>query len=293
MLVLFCKIAAPTVPFLAEAMFRNLTGRGSVHLEDWPMPDRAGIDPALNRRMAAVRQAASLGLAARAKAGIKVRQPLAAARVRAGQTFDQADLALIADELNVKAVEQIDDVSAYADPVARLDLSVVGPCFGPDTPHIAAAGRAGDFHLRPDGRVVVAGNEAWTFEPDLVRVHYESKLGYACETAGDVVVVLDTRLSEALRREGLARDLMRHVQDLRKEAGCRLDERVAIGVVTDDPAVRRCLAEFGNDIRAETLAETLVIEEVWCATPAQRWTATRTIDVDGAAVQLAIRRHAG
>jgi isoleucyl-tRNA synthetase len=81
-LVTFAKVAAPTVPFLAEVMYRNLTGRGSVHLEDWPVPDRAGIDADLIGRMTAVRQAASLGLAARARAGIKVRQPLAVACVR-------------------------------------------------------------------------------------------------------------------------------------------------------------------------------------------------------------------
>jgi len=291
-LLLFSKVAAPTVPFLAEVMFRNLTGGGSVHLEDWPAPDRAEIDPALNRRMAAVRQAASLGLAARARAGIKVRQPLAAARVRAGQPFDQADLALLAGELNVKAVEQIEDVRAYADPVARLDLAVIGPRYGPETPRIAAAARAGDYRLRPDGQVVVGRNEDWTFEADLLRVHYENRPGYACETAGDMVVVIDTRLTEALRREGLARDLMRHLQDLRKEAGCRLDERVAIGVATDDPGVRRCLAESGDEIRAETLAETLVTEPS-PATPGRGWTVMRTIEVGGAEVQIAIRRGEG
>jgi len=255
------------------------------------MPDRAAIDPALNRRMAAVRQAASLGLAARAKAGIKVRQPLAVAWVRADQAFDEADLALLADELNVKAVEQIEDVHAYADPVARLDLAVIGPRYGPETPRIAAAARAGDYRVRPDGRVVVAGNEDWTFEPELVRVHYENKPGYACETAGDMVVVLDTRLTEALRHEGLARDLVRHLQDLRKEAGCRLDERVAIGVATDDPDVRRCLTEFGDTIRAETLAESLVTRPSQ-AGPDPSWTVTRTIELDGHTVQLGLCRTA-
>jgi isoleucyl-tRNA synthetase len=287
-LVTFAKVAAPTVPFLAEAIYRNLTGGGSVHLEDWPVPDRAAIDPALNRRMAAVRQAASLGLAARARAGIKVRQPLVAARVRADQGVDPADLALLADELNVKTVEQIEDVGAYADPVARLDLSAIGPRYGPETPRIAAAARAGDFRVRADGQVVVAGEEAWTFAPELVRVHYESKPGYACETAGDMVVVLDTRLTEALQREGLARDLMRSLQDLRKEAGCRLDERVVLGVVTGDPDVRRCLVEFGDEIRAETLAETLVTE----SSSDPRWTVRRTIEVGDAAIEIALRRHA-
>ncbi len=288
-LFLLCKVAAPTVPFVADAMFRNLSGGGSVHLEDWPEPDRSEIDPALNRRMAAVRQAASLGLAARARAGIKVRQPLAEARVRADQPFDRADLALLADELNVKAVEQIEDVRTYADPVARLDLAAIGPRYGPETPRIAAAARAGDFRVRPDGWVAVGENEAWTFAPELVRVHYESKPGYACETAGDMVVVLDTRLTEALRREGLARDLVRQIQDLRKEAGCRLDERVTAGVVTDDPEVRRCLAEFGDEIRAETLAEALVTEPA----PDLGWTITRTIEVGDATVQIALRREAG
>ena len=290
-LVTFAKVAAPTVPFLAEVMYRNLTGEGSIHLEDWPMPDRGAIDSALNRRMAAVRQAASLGLAARAKAGIKVRQPLAAARVRADLAFDDADLALLVDELNVKAVEQIEDVHAYADPVARLDLAVIGPRYGPETPRIAAAARAGDYRVRPDGRVVVAGNEDWTFEPELVRVHYENKPGYACETAGDMVVVLDTRLTEALRREGLARDLVRHLQDLRKEAGCRLDERVAIGVATDDPDVRRCLTEFGDTIRAETLAESLVTRPSQAALDPS-WTVTRVIELGGYTVQLGLCRRA-
>jgi isoleucyl-tRNA synthetase len=236
--------------------------------------------------MAAVRQAASLGLAARARAGIKVRQPLAAVRVRADQPFDEADLALLADELNVKTAEQIEEVAAYADPVARLDLSAIGPRYGPETPRIAAAARAGDFRLRPDGRVTVGGKEDWTFPPEWVRVHYEPKPGYACETAGDMVVVLDTRLTEALQREGLARDLVRQIQDLRKEAGCRLDERVTVRVVSDDPAVRRCLAEFGDEICAETLVEALATEP----TPDARWTVTRTVEVGDATVYLALRR---
>ena len=93
--MLLTKIAAPFVPFVTDVMYKNLTGGESVHLEDWPQPDKARVDEALNRRMAEVRQIASLGLAARARVEMKVRQPLAKVSVRTSQALDETDLALL------------------------------------------------------------------------------------------------------------------------------------------------------------------------------------------------------
>jgi len=282
-LVIFAKVAAPFVPFMAEVIFKNLTGQASVHLEDWPTPDRAWIDPDLNVRMATIRQIVSLGLAARARAQIRVRQPLAQANIRTSQALDAADLALIADELNVKAVELIDDVAQYAKQVVRPDLSVIGPRFGRDTPQIAAACRAADLTMLPGGKVKVAGNDDWVFDRDVIRIHYQARPGYACETRGDLVVVLDVQITEALFQEGTVRSIVRHIQTLRKEIGLRLDERVVVGVLTEDAGILRCVAAFAEDIRARTLADVLRTD------PGGDWTTMRVVSVDGITVRVAIR----
>ena len=282
-LVTFAKIAAPFVPFVAEVMFKNLTGMTSVHLEDWPEPDRAQIDHALDARMETIRHIASLGLAARAKAQIRVRQPLAQASIHVSQALSQTDLALIADELNVKAVELIDDVARYADPVARPDLSVIGPRLGKDSTLIAAACRAAEVETLPGGQIRVAGNDDWIFDQDVIRIHYRARPGYACETRGDLVVVLDVQITEALLQEGTMRSIVRQIQTLRKEAGLRLDERVTIAVWTEDVKILRCVDAFAEEIRARTLANVLLTD------PGGDWTAVRTASVDGIAVQVAIR----
>ena len=286
-LVLLCKVAAPMVPFMTEAMYRNLTGGESVHLEDWPQPDRSRIDPDLDLRVATLRQTASLGLAARARVKVKVRQPLARVRVKSPQPLDEADVALLKEELNVKQVEWVDDVSEFAETVVRPQGARIGPTFGRSTSKIIAAVKAGRFQTLPDGRYRVEGDDDWLLEPDMVEVHYQAKPGFACETRADLVVVLDLQLTDELRQEGLAREVVRHLQSLRKEADYRLDDRIVVSITTDDTAIVAALEAFGDYLRAEVLADDLSLDGEGGQAS---WDVRKQLTVEGAGLTAAIRR---
>jgi isoleucyl-tRNA synthetase len=285
-LVLLTKISAPLTPFVTEVIFKNLTGKESVHLQDWPVPSQESIDVRLQGKMDVVRQIASLGLAARAKAQIKVRQPLAQASIRTDWTLTQEDLALIREALNVKQVEILEDVTQYAKRVAKLNPAVVGPKYRAAASRIIEEGKEGNFVELPDGRVRIAGNDAWIVQREDVDIHYEGKPGYACEASRDLVVVLDVHITEPLGREGLARELVRHVQVLRKEAGYRMDERITTGVFTSDSEVRKALSIYGDYVCAETLSRELLLER------GGHWDASKDIVVSGAEVKIAVKRHA-
>lgn len=283
-MVLLCQVMAPLAPFFSELMYKNLTGRESVHLEDWPTPDKTLIDAALNDKMAEIRQIASLGLAVRAKQQIKVRQPLSRVTIRTNRQLDESDLALITDELNVKSVELVDEVTEYTESVAKPDAAYIGPKFGKDTPKIMKAVKTGEFDALPDGSYRVAGNDAWVLPPDVININYEGKEGYACETKGNLVVVLDVHIDQALEREGLARDLVRHVQTLRKEVNYRLDDRIIAGFITTDERLKATVTDFESYIRAETLADSLVMES------ANSWDLSKTVEVGGVPLEIGVKR---
>lgn len=281
-LVLLSKVCAPLTPFAAEVIYKNLTGQESVHLADWPTPDPACIDPQLEGRMDVVRQIASLGLAARSKAQIKVRQPLAKVSVRTNRSLDEEDLGLIRDELNVKQVELLEDVTQYAQVVAKLNPAAVGPRFRAETSRLLKEASAGNFEELPDGRVRIAENDAWVLEREDVEIHYQGKTGYACEASQDLVVVLDVQLTEELEREGLARELVRHIQRLRKVADYRIDERITTGVFTADAEVREVLSTHGEYICAETLSKELMMEDDG------EWDASQDIVINRTEVRIAV-----
>ncbi len=282
-LILLCHVAAPLTPFMTEVIFKNLTGKESLHLEDWPTPDRSLVDVKLNQKMAFIRQIASLGLAARSKAQVKVRQPLAKVGVKTTQTLDETDLALLKEELNVKRVELLADVSQYADAVAKPQGSLIGPNFGRATSQIIRAIKQGDFETTPDGQVKVAGNNDWVLDREMIDIHYEAKSGYTCETKADLVVVLDLQLTDDLKREGLAREIVRHIQTLRKEADYRLDDRIVAGVFVDDANILATLSTFEDYIRTEVLANRVMIEAIG------DWDLQKRVRVDGVNLDIAVR----
>ena len=279
--VLLSKVAAPLAPFFTELIYKNLTNRESVHLEDWPAPDKALIDTDLNVKMAEIRQIASLGLAARSKAEIKVRQPLAKVTVRTSQPLNEADVALITDELNVKMVESVEDVSAYTEAIAKPDARRIGPLFGKQTPQIMKAAKSNDFEVMADGRFKVGGNDEWILDADVINVHFQGKEGFACETKGDLVVVLDVELTDELRQEGVVRDLVRNIQTLRKEADYRLNDRIVVGITTDDAQLQATVGAHDGYIRSETLATEIVADG--------EWDRSNEIDIDGVKVAVGVK----
>lgn len=284
-LVLLSKTMAPLAPFVAEVIYKNLTGKESVHLADWPAPDRARIDARLEERMDVVRQVASLGLAARTKAGIKVRQPLAKVGVWTHRSLNQDDLRLIRDELNVKQVERLADVKQHATMIAKPDPAVVGPRYKGETSGIMNAAKAGDFEQLADGRIRIARNDGWILKREDVEIHYEGKPGYACEASQEIVVLLDVQITDELEREGLARELVRHIQRLRKEADYRIDERIITGVFASAAKVLEVLSTHGQYIRSETLSKELMM------TDDGDWDATDDVQLDRVDVKIAVKRY--
>jgi isoleucyl-tRNA synthetase len=279
-----CKLIAPFVPFLAEAIWQNLAVTAfknrpesqqpveSVHLCDYPGGDAAAVDPMLSERMAVVRDIVSLGRSARMAAKLKVRQPLARVEVILADPQQQAWLeehaALICDELNVKRVEFAQRADQYVSYTVLPDLKRLGPRLGKRLPalrkllaavdagrllaELAAAGIV-TFDL-PDGPV--------SLDAEDLQVRLQAKEGWAAAQGRWCVVVLSTELSDELIREGWARELARIINDRRKEMGCQFTDRIALGVVTDSAALQAAIEQFRDYIMQETLATELGFDEI-------------------------------
>ena len=276
-LVTLAKLLAPFIPFLTEAMYQNLvrgvdeTAPVSVHHHDWPAPDESLIDEDLMRAMDLALKAASLGHSARNAAGIKLRQPLAEAVVYAQDEADRAALArmadVIQDELNVKALRfagSPDELVSYA---VRPVLPKLGPRYGKRVPAIRKALEAQDPAVV--ARRVAAGlpveldvaGETVTLYPDEIEVSTVQREGYAVAAEGDpstgsgqaLTVGVNTVLTEDLRLEGLARDLVRAIQGMRKSAGFDIADRI-VTYYQGGETLEQVVAAQGDYIAAETLS---------------------------------------
>ncbi|MEO1495778.1 MAG: isoleucine--tRNA ligase [Planctomycetota bacterium] len=278
------KLIAPFTPFLAETFWRNLSSvfagdaPESVHLCDYPAPDPALIDAELSERMALVRLIASLGLRARNEASLKVRQPLAKVEVILANDTHQAWLeqhgAVIASELNVKSVEYSDEPEKYVEHEVMPNFKLLGKKLGKLMPKVkqalnAASGSELLANLRDNGKInlTIEGQEV-ELSPEEVEVRIKAKEGWAAANDRGVVVVLSTELTPELVREGLARDLVRVIQDRRKEIGCDFTDRIEVGVVTESSELRTAIEEFGDYIAGETLANAVSAETANCASAA-------------------------
>jgi isoleucyl-tRNA synthetase len=254
-LTVVCQVAAPLLPFVTEHVFQRLTAERSVHLTDWPAADVLPADPELVARMDRVREVCSAALSIRKANGLRVRLPLASLTF-AGHDADglkpYADL--IAEEVNVKAVVLTDDVASVAESVLQVMPAVVGPRLGPDTQTVIRAVRAGDW--RREGETVVAGGIPLEEGEYALRLVATDEAATVCLAGGDGVVVLDLEVTEALEAEGLARDLVRAVQQARRDAGLAVSDRIALTLGLAEP-LRSRLAPFQDFVAGETLAISL------------------------------------
>jgi isoleucyl-tRNA synthetase len=256
-LVTLTRAMAPILPFLSESMYGNLVASvmptlpQSVHLTSWPAEVMAPLrDERLERSMAVARQAVELARTLRAQAGLRNRQPLARLWLALpGGHLHELDalVSLIADEVNVKAVELIGDESALVERRVKVLLPKVGKRLGAQIPTVMAAAREGALEIRPDGSVELAGV---VLAPDEVEILATPRPGTAVAHDEGLVVVIDTELTPALRAEGDARELQRAIQDLRKEAGLDLDDEIDLRV--DDLAPE--VAAHLEAVASETLA---------------------------------------
>ncbi len=260
-----CRVTAPLLPLTAEEVWRGLTGERSVHLTDWPSAADLPADDALVTSMDAVRDVCSVGSALRKAGGLRTRLPLSKLTVVSDAGMGEFAL-LISDELNVKAVKMMppDDPEAASYGVSQrltVNARVAGPRLGKDVQTAIKGAKSGDWTVAEDGTVAAGGLELEEGEFTL-----ETVAGAADESSVVAMlprggfVVLDTLVTPELEAEGLARDVVRAVQQARKDAGLDVSDRIALTL--GGSAETRTAVEAHRDLIArETLATSLEVSD--------------------------------
>ncbi|HEX4245797.1 MAG TPA: DUF5915 domain-containing protein, partial [Acidimicrobiales bacterium] len=264
-LVTLSQLLAPLCPFLADRMWRDLTDAAedqSVHLTDWPAVDTDAVDAALEEEMGLARRLSSLGRAARAEAGMKVRQPLARALVYLPPGSPGLPEGIVEDELNVDTVEatsELGDVLTYE---LVPNFKLLGPRLGKrvqqlraamgDVDAVAAAAALGE------GRPVTVNLADGPVElgPDEVELRVKAQAGFAVSRDGAEVVALDLTLDTDLWSRGLAREVVRQVQDLRKASGLEVSDWIRLHLVGLDFLSPTLLELIGREVLATSVETT-------------------------------------
>ncbi|MEJ7585642.1 MAG: class I tRNA ligase family protein [Acidimicrobiales bacterium] len=254
-LVTVATLMAPFCPFLADELYTTLTGEASVHLADWPQ-SLGRADAAASGRMAAARRLASLGRAARLDAKVPVRQPLGRALLlHPGVVLEGAERAEIASELNVKELQDVDTLSGLITWVVVPNFRVLGPRLGSRVDAVKRAladadGSALRHRFETQGFVEVAGERLGSGDVEFRAERHES---FALAEDQGWAVALDLDLTDELRAEGLARALVRVVNDLRKADGLAIADRITL-TVGGDAAVIAAVETHRDWIAGEILS---------------------------------------
>ena len=267
-LVTLTKLLAPFMPFLTESMYRNLAGSGnggceSVHLDDYPEVDRSKIDARLSAATRLAMRLSSLGRSARGRAGIKVRQPLAEALFLL-RSADEAEMlpqieAQVRDELNVKGVALLEDAASVVSLEIKPNLPLLGPKYGREVPIITALLSRAD--AREVHEQINAGQpvqlEGYSLQPDEVIVSSMDVAGYSVASGSGYTVAVTTDVTEEMRLEGMARELVHRLQNMRREAGFDIADRIET-FYRGNEEIGRVLSVHGEYIEQETLSRAVV-----------------------------------
>jgi len=291
-------LMAPFVPHVAEDLYQNLVRSQdlgwpeSVHLCKFPVADSNLIEDSLLDSMDTARRLVSLGRAAREQASLKVRQPLSVMYVAVpdGRTaaLEGEVRDIILEELNVKRLERARAEDEFVDYRVRPNLPLLGKRYGRDVQRIRlglallnSAEVAAAVH---DGRDVLVSHEtdSWQLGPEAILVEAVRKEGFTAAAAGGYLAALDTMVTAELRCEGLARELVRAVNELRKESGLKLDQRITLRYAHATSDFRQAAETFGEHIKRETLADVIVeVDDI-------RTSDAHTIEADGETIEIAI-----
>jgi isoleucyl-tRNA synthetase len=301
-LVKLTRLLAPFTPFVAEAIYQNLVRGGaehrgvqpaaleSVHHTAWPICDQTIVDVDLIEQMALARRIASLGLSARADSNLKVRQPLAKALVYAGKAaLPEALIEIIVDELNVKAFEWVEQPEKLVTYRVLPDNKLLGPKFGARFPKVRAVLGSADpaqvvARLRAGQPVTLdVDGESVELAAAEILVQTQPVAGLAVAADKLITVAIDAIITPDLKAEGLAREIVRRVQEMRKNAGFAIADRITTwySVGSDLAAV---FQQWGSYIQTETLTTDLVAG----APPAAAYTEQHKID--GELLTLGVRQ---
>lgn len=282
-LLVTLQLMSSLAPFFSDWMYRNLTApirdkakagntplrHDSIHLGDLTMPDDARIDAALEKRMDYAQRICSLALSIRKKEKLRVRQPLQKLLL---PVLDESFIAevdgvkeLIISEINVKSIEYVTDASGLLTKSAKANFKTLGAKCGKDMKAVAAAieGWTGAqiARMEQEGRLDIAVNGAtYAITPEDVVLKTEDLPGWKTASDGPVTVALDVTLNEPLLAEGLARDLVNRIQNIRKDKDFNVTDRISVRL-EKHPAVAEAVAQFGDYIKSEVLADALSVAE--------------------------------
>ena len=278
-LVTLSKLLAPFMPFMAEEIYANLVlskapnASNSVHMASWPVSVPAWSDDALVQSIDVVQTIVGLGRAARRSAATKIRQPLPLMLVRVPSNVAASLPAFEGDlreELNVKAIRWLETGATFIDYRFKPNLRVVGKKYGKLVPALTEALKALDNDSARAHAIAVENGQSFelvvdgqtlTVAPDEVLVETSSPDGYAVAEENGVLAALDTTLTPDLVAEGIAREVVRYIQDARKNAGFAISDRINVVIdgVDNDPLLTTTIATWHDYMCTETLAEQLVL----------------------------------
>ncbi|NJM65961.1 MAG: isoleucine--tRNA ligase [Acaryochloris sp. RU_4_1] len=276
-LVTVAKLMAPMAPFISEALYQNLVltvvpqKPESVHLAHWPSVETDWIDPALMADMATVIRVVELGRAARAKAGVKIRQPLAQMLVRVRDQTEIVGLQALEDqlksELNVKQITYLDLTTDFLEYQIKPNLPLLGKRLGQRLPLLRQQLTVMDtrqiLENIQEGKptIIDLEGESLHLEPEAFLIEAQSPNGYAAVEEQGYLVALNTQLTPALRQEGLVRDTIRLLQEGRKKAGLAVCDRIHLGIRTS-LSLQEALTLHLDTVKREVLANAIQFAEL-------------------------------
>ena len=238
-LVCMSKLFAPVAPLISEKMYKVLTGGFSVHLEEWPEVPKGFEDKDLLANVALVQEVIYLARSIRNKNRVKNRQPLSSLKVVLPDSSKNNIIMefwdVIADELNVKDIQVLNDAEDIADIKYAPDFKEIRGKYPSRIAEIIKAVKSGKFHMEDDKVVLQINGTSESFDKDIILVTYQAKDGQHVASSHGIVVSLDLVLTEELKAEGLARDIVRNIQDARKQLGCGITDTVLLTFEGDVP----------------------------------------------------------
>jgi len=255
------RMIAPIAPFLSDEMYKNLVDKeGSVHTAFFPETDETKIDKHIEERMDLVKNLATLGRGIRDTEGIKVRQPLSEILVDGAYKDLISDLTpLLEEELNVKQVVFTDDLSTYMNFMLKPNFPVAGPiygkkikAFGKALSELDAAAFNAELEENGSAKIVLDGEET-VVEKDQVDVRISAKEGFSVAMANNVFAILDTEITPELAEEGIAREIVSKIQQMRKQKDFEMMDNIRI-YLSADQEVKDVAGKYADYIKSETLA---------------------------------------
>ena len=292
-------LSAPIAPFFMDQLYLDLGGQSeSVHYVLMPEADASVIDPELEERMELAQQATSMVLALRKKVGIPVRQPLAKMLVPVISDAVRARLEAVKDlilaEVNVKDLEFVTDTSGILTKKIKPNFKTLGKVYGARMKEIAAAFGSLDQATITAIQTAETAGEAYTLalpggdvvlNPGDYQISSEDMPGWLVASEGALTIALDVELTDDLRREGVARELVNRIQNLRKTAGFEVTDRIDTVVYADAPEIAPALAAFGEWIGSQTLSRSVTL-----APAAEAPADAREVEWTEGTIQIAVKR---